>query len=117
MASLLDRLGGSDGLAVVIGGLVARLYADARFTKRLDGIARMRHQADMVDCFAVLLDGDHALPVERQLAMVLLGLQLDGVEVEAFLGYLAETLAAAGVGGALNREVVAQIAVVRRSLV
>ena len=98
MSSLLERLGGRDGLTVVVAGLVARLEADPRLAGRL-----VRCEAELVDAFAALLGGGRAPPG---------ALRWSWSEQAAVLACLIDTLSAAGVGCSLRQEVVCQIACV-----
>ena len=113
MASLLERLGGRDGLAVVIAGLVARIRTDARLLSRCAGVARLRHERHLTEYFVDLLD-----PVPQPAVTVRAPRRppADAAAVEIFLGHLADTLTAAGVSTRLGEEVVGAVARVREDL-
>lgn len=104
MASLLDQLGGRDGLTVVVAGLVARLAAAPDHAGRWDDADRARDEASLVDALAAALDGASPLPATGRAARI---------ASATFVACLIETLAAAGVGSALSREVVVRVARVR----
>lgn len=113
MASLLERLGGQDGVAVVIAGLVSRIRADARLTSRCARVARLRHEKHLSEYFAAVLDEPPRLPCAPRPPR---GPPPDPAAIEIFFGHLAATLAAAGVSSALSHEVVQAMARVRDDL-
>ena len=110
MDNLLERLGGRDGLAIVVSGLVARLSADPRLANKFDRHTRAHQEEYILTYSAVLLDGDHAPGLERDLAALHLRLQFGEEALAVFLDYLTETLTAAGVGSSLSRQILMQIA-------
>jgi hypothetical protein len=89
MASLLDQLGGREGLTVVVAGLVARLAAAPPA-----GATRGRYEAILVEQLAARLAG---------------GDTLEPIAADVGAGVIAEclraTLTAAGVGNALSAAV------------
>lgn len=117
MASLLEQLGGTDALAVVVAGLVARLRADPRLASKLDGLACARHETHMVDYFAALLDNDRGPQGAPDTSVIRSLFRTGEVKYDDFLRYLADTLSAAGVGDLLSHQVVRQIACGRWGLV
>jgi len=112
MQSLLERLGGRDGLTVVVAGLVTRLAADPSLAGKLAGIPRVRCEACLVDYLAAALLGEScALDGER---LIERARDMTCAERAAVVVHLFETLSAAGVGSSLSQEVVLRLAGVSR---
>ena len=103
MASLLERLGGRDGVAVVIAGLVGRIRADPRLIGRCAGVARLRHEQHLAEYVGAILEG---VPRQAFAFRAPRGRPPDAAAIELFLDHLADTLVAAGVSSRLSDDVV-----------
>jgi len=105
MPSLLEDLGGRDGIEIVVAGLYERLLADPDLRGYFDGASRLRLEARLVEFFCALLGDRPADWQGRDLHAVHVGLQLSDRHLDGFLRALAATLAAAGVAGGLAASV------------